>query len=181
MSETEQAPASGGVETDELLALAKAALPGEWEADYDEDSHTVKMYQAGDSRSNFESHHEWKCEHGLHDDEDTPEARGQWEEAHATACYLAACSPERIIAILTELTALRARVEAAERVVAGVQVAEDWCGLHRTVEVLYVADDYEVSLAGDDGATHAQTVSGVTLADAFAALTPSPTPTRTEP
>ena len=163
MRPAEQASASG-VETDELLALAKAALPGEWEAEYDEGRHTVTMYQAGDSRGNFESHREWKCEHGLYDDEDTPEARGQWEEAHATACYLAACSPERIIAILTELTALRARFEAAERGTAAMRRAGD--NLVRATS------------PGEDERFRAQA-----RREWFAALalTPSPTPTRTEP
>jgi hypothetical protein len=119
---------------DALVALAKAATPGPWEADYDDDCHTVMMYQEGDSRGNFESQREWKCEHDLTDDEVTPEAREQWEEADATARFIAACSPDVILSLVervqraekdsARLAWLEARVQEVEHV--EVNYTDEW-------------------------------------------------------
>ena len=164
MSETEQAPASGGVDVGELLALA-----------------TVEKFAAG----------------------------GHWYEPGKriippvdgpAALYIIACSPERIIALCAELTALRARVEALttpdsfwlyedpEQYFADEQdmcddalcvgeVARVLCG--RTLPSRWAAHVCIPATETSDADSEIQMFA--TEAEALAALTPSPTPTRTEP
>ena len=211
-SETEQAPASDGVETDELLALAKAAhaeMPGPWSADIRE-PHDMVVWAApnpADATTDPETGEEDHDGSPLVMNIGEPIARVGDVCGSARVCeYIAACSPERIIAILTErdalrdalalqrlttdnvmaeVTALRARVEAAERLYIEACGERDTLAMHGTEmardEVLQGFVGWIGSGYNSRGSfpTRLTELSDDCVEYAALALTPSPTPTRT--
>lgn len=52
----------------------------------------------------------------------------------------------------------------------GLQLVEDWCSLHRGVEVTYVVDGYTLTFTSQDGGVIDRTVFGETLEAAIRAV-----------
>ena len=192
MRNPEQGPASGGVETDELLALAKAATRGPWKLCHHlrDDATCPCGYRGG----------VWSGdgERLLFEMGGTPEEDGTMmtptpspEQRRADAAFIVACSPERITALCAELTALRARVEAAERDTADVTRMVEELTRTRTMRDGSAYVVWDAHLRTDAIGSQARSlllgIIGRVLdgrRDSVlegAALTPSPTPTRAEP
>lgn len=61
-------------------------------------------------------------------------------------------------------------------VIMGTQQIEDWCSLHRTVEMHYVVDGYIIEFLEDDGQRSVHKVHGPSLLEAIREVDRNPPP-----
>jgi hypothetical protein len=85
-----------------------AHTPGPWKLVYNEEdpSHSILMGTAVAQTGRQESHHEWRCDHGIYEDEDSGAMQDQFSELESNGILMTA-APELLEMLATAIARIK--------------------------------------------------------------------------